>query len=203
MNGVIVRLPIPHTKLWPNRPTHYRTRAKLRKEQRWEAEQMTKRASKNLRPRWSRARLTIKFFWPDYRRRDPYNAAAALKGAIDGVVDAGLIVDDNWTVLEAGPMECSVDNDDPRVEFHFEALEENDTCPFVRNVRSRGTSPAIPKSPSESPQAKDGPKVRNSRSRLKAADGRSSTRRSTGYGRKGRGMSTVRRRKRRRPLRVT
>lgn len=44
---------------------------------------------------WPAASLTIAFYHPQKRRRDPDNALASLKAAIDGLVVAGLVPDDS------------------------------------------------------------------------------------------------------------
>lgn len=55
---------------------------------------------------WSRVALAIRFTVPTRARRDPDNAIASLKPAIDGLVSAGLIVDDSGSCIERfGPVE--------------------------------------------------------------------------------------------------
>lgn len=49
--------------------------------------------------------LTVTFAWPDKRRRDLDNVA--IKAAIDGAVDAGIIPDDRSTVLRSVTRECA------------------------------------------------------------------------------------------------
>jgi hypothetical protein len=46
-------------------------------------------------------RLSITFYLPDRRRRDPGNlvGSEAVKALVDGLVDAGWIVDDNTNVI--------------------------------------------------------------------------------------------------------
>ena len=41
------------------------------------------------------AKVDVTFIVPDRRRRDKTNLASAFKGALDGIVDAGLIQDDS------------------------------------------------------------------------------------------------------------
>lgn len=46
-------------------------------------------------PRLERAHITITIDWPDKRRRDPTNWANTGKALVDGLVDAGLLPDDD------------------------------------------------------------------------------------------------------------
>lgn len=66
---------------------------------------------------WERAVATVTFFWPDHRRRDEDNAVASLKAAYDGIVDAGLIVDDNSRHLRREMPVFCIDKASPRVEI--------------------------------------------------------------------------------------
>ena len=56
------------------------------------------------------AKLAIRFYWPNRRRRDTLSAVQSLKPAIDGLVDAGWIVDDDWQHLGIGTIEAAVDS---------------------------------------------------------------------------------------------
>lgn len=69
--------------------------------------------------RWQAAAVLYRFYFPDLRRRDAANAIQATKPAIDGVVDAGLIPDDDWKHLEIAGVECFLDRKNPRVELCF------------------------------------------------------------------------------------
>lgn len=53
-------------------------------------------------PHLQRARLVIHVAFPDRRRRDPHNYMATAKPIVDGLVDAGVLPDDDHTHL-AGP----------------------------------------------------------------------------------------------------
>ena len=95
-----VTLEIPELPPSPNatrRNAHWSHRARLDKKWRDYG------ASVEAHPtRWERVRLAITFFLPDKRRRDPGNLVGSegLKGLIDGLVDAGVITDDNVSVIE-------------------------------------------------------------------------------------------------------
>jgi hypothetical protein len=71
---------------------------------------------------WIRACLSMDFFFKDRRRRDVYNAAQAMKAAIDGCVDAGIIIDDDWKHLSGGGLRGAVDKDNPGVVMVFDRL---------------------------------------------------------------------------------
>jgi len=68
-------------------------------------------------PPMSKARVTYRFWFPDARRRDPDNAMAGTKFIADGLVDAGVLMDDDFRhyvpILEYG----GVDKRRPRVEI--------------------------------------------------------------------------------------
>lgn len=53
-------------------------------------------------PRLQRARLTVEVTWPDGRRRDVDNLRPTIKPIVDGMVDAGVLPDDDDTHL-VGP----------------------------------------------------------------------------------------------------
>ncbi|AYD89689.1 hypothetical protein D5R93_05835 [Actinomyces lilanjuaniae] len=46
-------------------------------------------------PRLRRARLAVEIAFPDRRRRDPHNFMATVKPIVDGLVDAGVLPDDD------------------------------------------------------------------------------------------------------------
>lgn len=55
------------------------------------------------------------------RPRDPDNAVAAAKALIDGLRDAGIIVDDNWAALELGSVTATFE-DGPWIRVTVEAV---------------------------------------------------------------------------------
>lgn len=78
------------------------------------------------RPHHERAHCTVTIHWPDHRRRDAHNYYPTVKALIDGLVDGGLLPDDNDRHL-IGP-DLRVGNPDSAVtpkghavlEFRFE-----------------------------------------------------------------------------------
>ena len=72
---------------------------------------------------WKLARVTATFFFKDDRRRDPDNAMGAIKAVYDGIVDAGLVIDDDAKHMKRGEPEFDVDPSYPRVVLTIERLK--------------------------------------------------------------------------------
>lgn len=68
-------------------------------------------------PRFERARVTYRFFFPRKGGTDEANMIQRMKPAIDGIVDAGVIPDDNWGVLSTAGVESCKDAANPRIEI--------------------------------------------------------------------------------------
>ena len=66
---------------------------------------------------WERVIVSAKFFSRDKRRRDTDNAMASLKSAYDGIVDSGIVVDDDWEHMMRGIPSFDIDKINPRVEL--------------------------------------------------------------------------------------
>lgn len=66
---------------------------------------------------WAEVKVDVAFHFPDRRRRDQDNAAASLKAVYDGVVDAGLVMDDDYKHMKRRAPVFLVDYDYPRVEL--------------------------------------------------------------------------------------
>jgi len=73
---------------------------------------------------WDKAVVDYQFCLATARRRDTANLIQSQKPAIDGVVDAGIIADDDWKHLEIGSVKCEVDRKNPRVVLTFRKVEE-------------------------------------------------------------------------------
>ena len=69
---------------------------------------------------WERATVTASFWHSQNRRRDDVNHLAMLKNAYDGIVEAGLLVDDDHEHLTTLPPWVGIDRDFPRVELTIE-----------------------------------------------------------------------------------
>ncbi|HWL54289.1 MAG TPA: hypothetical protein VNQ90_17750 [Chthoniobacteraceae bacterium] len=117
---VTIILPLPAKRLSPNCVVATRggrfAKASAVKRYRAMAKEAVEAACVETGP-WERALATVTFFWPDNRRRDEDNAVASLKAAYDGIVDAGLIVDDNSRHLRREMPVFAIDRASPRVEI--------------------------------------------------------------------------------------
>jgi hypothetical protein len=118
-------LPLPPSVLSPNRPCGSRggrfARAAASKRQRRLACEAVTALRIESGP-WERATVQAKFVHVQKRRRDDVNHAAMLKSAYDGVVDAGLLVDDDSEHLTSLPVRFEV-GPHPRVEMLFARVE--------------------------------------------------------------------------------
>jgi len=72
---------------------------------------------------WERASVAATFYWPNQRRRDTDNAIASLKAAYDGLVDAGLLPDDDYEHMQRERPVFEIDRDHPRVELLVTRLQ--------------------------------------------------------------------------------
>ncbi len=72
---------------------------------------------------WGHATVGATFHYKIKRRRDQDNAMASLKAAYDGLVDAGLIIDDDFEHLERLAPRFLVDGTHPRVTLVIERDE--------------------------------------------------------------------------------
>ena len=72
------------------------------------------------RPKWTQARLDIRYYFRDRRMWDEDNCVASLKQAIDSL--KGLVIVDDRT-LAVGRPERLVDRDNPRVELTVSEIE--------------------------------------------------------------------------------
>ena len=85
---------LPPKEANPNRNSHFYTRARGRREQH---EQMLGYVLEQGRPDkpFEKAHITITWRSKDKRKRDIDNLLSAMKGSIDGLVEAGVLVDDS------------------------------------------------------------------------------------------------------------
>jgi hypothetical protein len=66
---------------------------------------------------WDHVIVTATFFHAVNRRRDPDNSTGSLKSAYDGIVDSGLVSDDDSKHMRRGEPSFSIDAESPRVEL--------------------------------------------------------------------------------------
>ena len=116
---VTIVLPLPHKGLSPNARLHHHQKATLTKKHRETAYFETRAAmrAKRITGGWQRAEASEVYYWPTAARRDVRNAEGSLKAAWDGIVDSGLILDDDVKHLTHLPSRFDVDKANPRVEI--------------------------------------------------------------------------------------
>lgn len=64
---------------------------------------------------WSRVQVQAAFFHATERKRDQDNAMGALKAAYDGIVDSGLVENDDYEHMRREPPTFAIDRKFPRV----------------------------------------------------------------------------------------
>lgn len=74
---------------------------------------------RNRTPKWSGAFIEYRFYFGDDRKHDAANAVQSMKAAIDGIVKAGLIPDDDYDHLWIKSICCGIDTKNPRTELIF------------------------------------------------------------------------------------
>ena len=115
-NHIQIRLPLPPTSnsAYPNNPKIGR-RFLSSEGKAWK--DLAAWKMKATREKFERCSITIRLFFPDKRRRDIGNF---IKLPIDALMDAGVIVDDNWVVNPELHVYGELDKGDPRVEIEVE-----------------------------------------------------------------------------------
>ena len=95
MQSLRIVLPdLPPSKAYPNRRAHYFTLSTIRKKQQEEIIAYVLEQGRPDSP-LDRAHITITWRAKDKRDRDVDNLLSAMKGSIDGLIHAGVIVDDS------------------------------------------------------------------------------------------------------------
>jgi crossover junction endodeoxyribonuclease RusA len=127
--SVIITLPLPSPYLSSNRPASSRggrmRRYRLTKKYREIASTVATEAGIETGP-WDRATVQSVFFHKTKRRRDDVNFLSMLKPAYDGIVDSGLLVDDDAEHLKTLPASFEIDKICPRVEMTIRRVTDRD-----------------------------------------------------------------------------
>lgn len=92
---------LPDKRLSPNAREHFMRKASVVADIRKEA-WVTARNAWGSEPAMKQARIIYKFIVTTRGRRDVENLLSSCKGAVDGIVDAGVLVDDSWQHLSIG-----------------------------------------------------------------------------------------------------
>ena len=72
---------------------------------------------------WSVVGVKATFFKKGRNRFDPDNAAGSLKAVYDGIVDAGLVADDDIHHMKREMPDLAVDKDSPRVMIEITRIK--------------------------------------------------------------------------------
>lgn len=121
--GSVIRLVLsfPSRDLHPNARVHWARKAKAVKAYRTEAWAAALQLRLG-RPMWRRASVRTTFYVPNAHRRDPDGLASSCKAIFDGIVDAGVLADDDQLVIY--PATLTVDRVNPRVEIALWPIAE-------------------------------------------------------------------------------
>lgn len=119
---IVIDLPQVNPKLHAHNKGGWRGKSSAVKALRAEARVKTRNVMPVGYTPWPFAVVVYRFYVPDLRRRDLVNMMQSQKAAIDGVVDAGLLVDDDWQHLAIGAVRCVVDRKNPRVVLTFQRM---------------------------------------------------------------------------------
>lgn len=95
MPALLICISQPGQAAHPNARAHWAAKAKAVAKIREEAALGAMRLMGRNCPNWPKAWLRLSYGFPRAGRRDPDNLIAWAKGVVDGLVDAGLMADDN------------------------------------------------------------------------------------------------------------
>lgn len=122
--AISIELPLPPPLLHQNnggRTSGWQAQAQAKREARLYA----KLTARNLTtPPIERCTVSLIFRFPDKRRRDIWNYAAACKQYLDGLVDAGIMADDSGII--AGDVTGSVEKGNPGVTIIVREIMEGE-----------------------------------------------------------------------------
>lgn len=81
--------------------------------------ELIKNETIGLNPRYEKVKMKITYYFKDKRRHDPSNYDKML---LDGLVEANIIVDDNYDVIQEFTTIGKYDKENPRTEIELEIL---------------------------------------------------------------------------------
>lgn len=123
--SVLIVLPLPSGLLSPNhKPASFGGRMQVAvsvRSYRAKAQLAAEEQGVETGP-WERATVKAAFFHAKKNRRDDVNHLARLKPAYDGLVDAGLLEDDDSEHLTTLSPTFAIDREAPRVELLIERV---------------------------------------------------------------------------------
>lgn len=97
------------------------TRARLTREIRQTTQTLAK--AEKLSPVASQAVVTTTWYVPDNRIRDVGAPTPTTKAAIDGLVDAGILIADDWRHIPEERYRIALDRTHPRIEITIEETQ--------------------------------------------------------------------------------
>jgi Holliday junction resolvase RusA-like endonuclease len=81
--------------------------------------ELIKNETIGLNPRYEKVKMKITYYFKDKRRHDPSNYDKML---LDGLVEANIIVDDNYDVIQEFTTIGKYDKENPRTEIELEEI---------------------------------------------------------------------------------
>ena len=119
-------LPLPKKVLSPNSPTYTiggrYAKAAATKKYRRIAKEAVEVEQIDTAP-WVKVLVEVTFFHETNRKRDTDNAMGSLKAVYDGIVDSGLVSDDDREHMQRREPEFLIDKKSPRVELTITRLK--------------------------------------------------------------------------------
>jgi Holliday junction resolvase RusA-like endonuclease len=123
IESVLIVLPLPHNSLHPNShvASHGLRMRKARETARYRKLAKARALEQSVESApWERVAVSATFFHRQRRKRDDVNFLGSLKAAYDGIVDSGLLVDDDHEHLTTLGANFEIDKEHPRVELRVE-----------------------------------------------------------------------------------
>lgn len=83
--------------------------------------QAVKMSTIGINPKYKKCKMKVTYYFKDLKRHDPSNYDKML---LDGLVEANIIIDDNYSVIKEFTTVGKYDKENPRVEIEIEELNE-------------------------------------------------------------------------------
>lgn len=124
----ILKLDVPHKDLSQNSRVHWSVKAKLVRSHRQKACLFAKICFKDILTRnlfepYRSATIGLKFYFKDNRRRDHRNFEGRCKSYDDGIVDSGILIDDDKLTWQPTEFIINSELEHSYLEYHFYKLE--------------------------------------------------------------------------------
>ena len=117
MKSITITLPLPDYKMSGHAKGNWWSKAELTKRMRRDANVEALHQTQGKMKMSGKATVSLVFYLRTKGRRDLLNMATGCKAYIDGIVDAGIITDDDWKVLSVGTIRAELDREHPRVDI--------------------------------------------------------------------------------------